>query len=199
MDIHYRRPPGDERVFTQELVLDREDVKVTLARDVRFESPVTVAEEVILASGSDAVWFTFPGKWHDIGRFHLPDDTFTGIYANILTPPVFEAPSGGPLSSQRVEDPGSGQRSRDAAVRSVWRTTDLFLDVWIPAGGSLAVLDRDQLEEAEERGWIGDEEARRARAEVDAICAAHADGAWPPPVVKTWTLERAREASTVGS
>lgn len=148
-------------------------MKVTLARDVRFDSPVTVDGGVILASGSDAVWFTFPDRWHDIGRFHLPDDTFTGIYANILTPPVL-------------------------GNRTVWTTTDLFLDVWIPAGGELSVLDRDQLEDAEERGWVDAEEARRARQEVEVIRAAHADGAWPPPVVDAWTLERAREASRVG-
>lgn len=198
MDIHYRRPPDDERVFTQELVLDGDDVKVTLARDVRFDSPITVDGDVILASGSDAVWFTFPGRWHDIGRFHRPDDTFTGLYANILTPVV----GAGDGSRSRVR-PRSGEvpadeATPDASKRAIWTTTDLFLDVWIPDGGELSVLDRDQLEEAEERGWVGPEEARRARQEVELIRGAHADGAWPPPVVGAWTLERAREASGVG-
>lgn len=152
-------------------------MKVTLARDVRFDSPVMVRDAVILASGSDAVWFTFPGRWHDIGRFHLPDDTFTGIYANILTPPVL------------------GAATEDGDGRALWRTTDLFLDVWIPRQGGLRVLDREQLDDAEARGWVNDEEARRAREEVEEIRRAHAAGAWPPAVVRQWTLERARAAS----
>ena len=33
------------------------------------------------------VWTTYRGDvWHDVGRFHLADGTFTGYYANILTP-----------------------------------------------------------------------------------------------------------------
>lgn len=150
---------------------------MTLARDIQFESPVTVGDEVVLATGSDAVWFTFPGRWHDIGRFHLPEGTFTGLYANILTPPLL-----GPAT----DDPGG---------RAVWRTTDLFLDVWIPRAGGLRVLDREQLDDAEARGWVSAEEARRARKEVQEIRDARRTDEWPPSVVYEWTLERARAAS----
>ncbi|MDX1568559.1 MAG: DUF402 domain-containing protein [Longimicrobiales bacterium] len=172
VDIHYRRPPDDVQIFIQQLVLDRKDVRVTLARDMDFESPVLVHDEVVLEPGSDVVWFTFPGRWHDIGRFHRSDDTFTGIYANILTPPVF------------TED--------ESRPREIWRTTDLFLDVWLPEEGGLFVLDRDQLDEAVEKEWVSSERARRALEEVEWIEEAHAQGRWPPPVVEEWTLERTR-------
>jgi predicted RNA-binding protein associated with RNAse of E/G family len=118
------------------------------------------------------VWFTFPGVWHDIGRFHRANGRFTGIYANVLTPPTFE--------------PGD-----------VWHTTDLFLDVWIPAGGEPQVLDRDELQNAVAAGWVDEATGLRATAEVDHILAEAASGRWPPPVVDTWTLERARAASLV--
>lgn len=149
-------------------------MKVTLARDVRFESPVRIEDRTVLEAGSDAVWFTFPGAWHDIGRFHRADGRFTGLYANILTPPAFEEEG------------------------AVWRTTDLFLDVWLEAGPEnegLRVLDREHLDRALREGWIDAERAGRARAEVRRIRKAHRAGDWPPPVVEEWTLERAvREA-----
>lgn len=167
--IHYVRPPDREEVFSQYLVLDQERVKVTLAPNVPFHPPIRILGEVALEKGSDAVWFTFPGRWHDIGRFHLADDTFTGIYANILTP---------------VE-------IRDDRT---WHTTDLYLDLWLTPDGTLRVLDEDQLEEALAEEWISRSVARRAREEVGRIREANEKGDWPPGVVREWTLERARAA-----
>lgn len=167
--IHYLRPPDDRRVYTQHLLLDRDDVKVTLARDVDFDSPVRVHGRPVLEPGADAVWFTFPGRWHDIGRFHLADGTFTGLYANILTPPTFE------------ED------------GSVWTTTDLFLDLWIDRAGAISVLDREQLERAVRRDLLDPELAERARDEASNLQEAHRAGRWPPDVVYEWTRERALE------
>lgn len=167
--IDYLRPPNRREVFVQRLLLDSPEVKVTLAECVTFDPPIRILGEVALETGSDAVWFTFPGLWHDIGRFHRADDTLTGIYANILTPPV-------------VRPDGD------------WETTDLFLDVWLDPSGRLSVLDEDQLEEAEEAGWISEELARRARDEVDRIRLEHRRGRWPPRVVSEWTLQRARQS-----
>lgn len=166
VEIHYLRPPDREQVFRQLLVHDGEYVKITLARDLVHDPPVVIGGRPVLETGSDAVWFTFPGLWHDIGRFHRADGTFTGIYANVITPPV--------LGDDHV-----------------WETTDLFLDLWIGRDGALRVLDRDQLREAEERGWIDRETSDRARREAARIRRDHRRGAWPPPVVEAWTRERA--------
>jgi predicted RNA-binding protein associated with RNAse of E/G family len=168
--IHYLRPPDRKETFTQRLLLDGPEVKVTFAENVPFDPPIRIHGEVALEAGSDAVWFTFPGLWHDIGRFHLADGTFTGIYANILTPPLFQ--------------PGG-----------VWHTTDLFLDVWVTPAGDLSVLDEDQLEEALGKEWISLETARRAREEASWIRERFREERWPPPVVEAWTLQRAREAT----
>ncbi|MGW8265310.1 MAG: DUF402 domain-containing protein [Longimicrobiales bacterium] len=167
--IHYLRPPDREEVFEQRLLLDTPEVKVTLAENVPFDPPIRIHGEVALEKGSDAVWFTFPGTWHDIGRFYRADGSFTGIYANILTPAAFEE-------------------------TGVWRTTDLFLDVWVGRGGVLSVLDEDQLEDAFRRGWVSSDLVQRAQEEVGRIKTRFADGRWPPPVVEEWTLERARKA-----
>jgi len=169
VQIHYLRPPDRREIFEQRLLLDAAAVKVTLAENVPFDPPIQILGEVALEAGSDAVWFTFPGLWHDIGRFHRADGTFTGIYANILTPPV-------------IEESG------------VWETTDLFLDIWVNARDEFTVLDGDQLKEAINLGWVTEDEAARASAEVEWIREEYLAGRWPPPVVLEWTLEKARQA-----
>jgi predicted RNA-binding protein associated with RNAse of E/G family len=169
--IHYLRPPGREEVFQQHLVHEDGAVKVTYAPAVVRREPIRIDDALVLERGSDVVWFTFPGAWHDIGRFHLADGTFTGIYANVLTPPVFESDH-------------------------VWRTTDLFLDVWLRPGSTPVVLDREEFDEAVRSEWIDQRTRQRALEEVDRILEAVAAGVWPPPVVSDWPLERAREVAT---
>lgn len=165
--IHYLRPPGRVQVYRQHLVHDDGKVKVTLARNLFFDPPLRIGNEIALERGSDAVWFTFPGAWHDIGRFHRADGTFTGIYANIITPCVFQ--------------PGGD-----------WKTTDLFLDLWIPAGGGPAVtLDEEELETALAAGHVDPALGNRARNEIVDLRARLEAKQWPPPVVETWTRERA--------
>jgi predicted RNA-binding protein associated with RNAse of E/G family len=111
-----------------------------------------------------------PGARHDIGRFHRADGTFTGLYANLLTP---------------VE----GLEGAD------WTTTDLFLDVWLPANGSGArVLDEDELDDAVSRGWLDAATAAEATAEAVRLLADARAGAWPPDWAYEWTLARARAA-----
>lgn len=132
--------------------------------------PSVIDGVTALESGSPIVWFTFPGAWHDVGRFHRADGTFTGLYANVLTP---------------VDGVDGGD----------WSTTDLFLDVWIPAtGGTARILDEDELADAVERGWLDHATARQAREEAERLVNAATAGTWPPSVVHDWTLERARAA-----
>ena len=167
--IHYLRPPDREQVFTQHLVWEDEQVKVTYADDLTLESPIRIAGDIVLETGSEVIWFTFPGAWHDIGTFYRSDGSFVGTYANILTPCVFE----------------------DAGV---WRTTDLFLDIWVDPSGGVLTLDEDELEEAEQNGWVTQAVGRRARDEAKALVGQAEAGLWPPSVVGEWTLERARSS-----
>ena len=176
--IRYRRLPERVDTYVQELLYDGEDVKVTFQPSTPVDRPLRVEERVILEPGSPVVWFTFPGAWHDIGRFYLGDGTFTGIYANVLTPPRLHAPD---------EDPVE------------WDTTDLFLDVWRSAAGDVRVLDEDEWARARRTGVLREDWARRAREEADALVAAEAAGSWPPEIVEYWTLARARERRTQSS
>ncbi len=171
--IHYLRPPDRKEVFTQELLLDDPEVKVTFARNVPFDPPIQILGEVALERGSDAVWFTFPGAWHDIGRFHTAEGLYTGLYANVLTPCVLH----GFGSTPPLE----------------WETTDLFLDVWMEPDGASHILDEPDLEEAVERRWVAPSTAARARREARRL-QREAGMSWPPEVVGEWTLERAQAA-----
>ncbi len=187
--IHYLRPPGRIEIFRQELLLDAPEVKVTLARWTTAGEPLRIGGRIALEEGSEVVWFTFPGAWHDIGRFHRADGAPTGTYANILTPCRFD---------------GDGR----------WDTTDLFLDLWMPEPGGRAVapsdsptggdiptpatvqlLDEDELAHAEATGWVSRRTAARAREEALHLLREAVLGRWPPPVVREWPLGRARSES----
>lgn len=174
--IHYLRPPDRLTVYRQLLVHDDGKVKVTLAHGMTLGEPLTIHGEPVLEAGSDAVWFTFPGAWHDIGRFHRADGRLTGIYANVITPCIFE--------------PGGS-----------WYTTDLFLDLWIPSvkgrpdPDRARLLDTEELERARREGRISATLARRAGVEGDRLMAELKGNQWPPPVVGMWTRARALRAA----
>jgi len=170
VDIHYHRPPDRRTVFHQRLVHRTPDVLVTLMEETPLDRPVRVGGATVLEAGASVVWFTFPGAWHDIGRFHTRDGRFTGWYANVLTPVRF------------LDD-------------TTWETTDLFLDVFLEPAGAVHLLDADELAEAEARGDVTAAQAAAAREEADRLVGLARSDAWPPPVVDRWPLERARAAA----
>jgi predicted RNA-binding protein associated with RNAse of E/G family len=164
--IHYRRPPDREEIFEQAVLARTAECVVTFLPRAGVKKPLEIGGHTILEPGAPIVWFTFPGRWHDIGRFHTANGAFRGLYANVLTPVA-------------------GIESR------TWYTTDLFLDVWLDARGEVRILDADELEEAVAAGAVDTALARRAEAEAAAIVASAGAGSWPPPIVAAWPLERA--------
>ena len=173
--VHYLRPPDREQLFVQRLVYEDESVVVSLLEAAAIARPLTIAGQLAVEPGAPLLWFTFPGEWYDIGRFHRRDGTFTGLYADILEPIVQVGPR-------------------------EWRAVDLFLDLWLDArGGEARLLDEDELEEAVARGWISAETGAAARREAERLLRLARAGTWPPPVVHEWTLERARRALAQGT
>jgi predicted RNA-binding protein associated with RNAse of E/G family len=164
--IHYRRLPDRVSVFRQAVLEETPEYIVTFVEAVELAGPAVASSGVILEPGAPVIWFTYPGHWHDVGRFHLRDGSFTGCYANVLTP-------------VRI----SGER---------WDTTDLCLDVWVGAGGEVEILDEDDFAEAVRRGWVDDATAATARHHADDLARQARKGAWPPPHVYEWDLARAR-------
>lgn len=163
--IHYRRPPDRVTIYENELIHSTPDATITLMRSTQLGSPMVVDERVVFENEAPAVWFTFPDADYDVGRFHTRDGTFTGLYANVLTPVEFVS-------------------------ATEWRTTDLFVDVWAGADGTVRVLDEDELDDAVQRGWIEEETSARARATAHRIVREFNEGTWPPSIVYDWPLER---------
>ena len=163
--IYYRRLPDRDTVFRQPLVHRTPECIITFMPRTPLPAPIMAGETVMLEPQAPAIWFTFPEMWHDIGRFHTASRRFTGYYANILTPVEFRS---------ELE----------------WETTDLFLDVWLGADGSVQLLDEDELESGARAGAISAELAAAARREAERVLRLVAEGAWPPQIVREWTLER---------
>lgn len=161
--FRYSRPGKGSQVFRQRLVLDRPDMKVLLNERFQGES-VKVGEKVILETGAPIVWFVFPGKWYDIGRFHLADQTFTGWYTNLATP---------------VEMQGDD-----------WSAGDLFLDLWQPAHGDPLWLDEEEFERAARGGLLDSSTVRRAMNERSLLELELRIGRWPPRVARDIDLQQ---------
>ncbi len=155
------------QVFSQTLVHEG-DALVTYLPRAGVARPTVVGGRRVLEAESPVVWLTFPGRSHDIGRFHTPDGRFTGYYANILTPVEIDR----------------------SAEGDTWHTTDLFLDVFLTPDGDPFVLDREELEQAVAVGWVDAATAREAERDAAALVRAARTGRWPPAVARAWTLER---------
>ena len=161
----YRRPGKPVTIYNEWLVLDRPDVKVLLLDP--YEGPeVVVGDRLVLEHGAPIVWYVFPDKWHDIGRFHLADGTPTGWYTNLARPPVLE-----------------GER---------WIGNDLFLDLWQPLAGGAEWLDEDELRDAVRGRVIDRATEKRINNERTMIQLAVDQGDWPPPIAKDIDLGQAR-------
>ena len=206
--IHYLRPPDHHTIYDQFILDEGPEGIVSFAPSAVLRSPVRVGDRVVLENGSPVVWFTFPDRWHDIGLFHLADGTFTGLYANVLTPVQIEPDladgvSDGNEGGSEGEGEGEGEgedKGEDGGERGssipgqIWRTTDLFLDVFRHPDGRVEVLDEAELAQAVAAGAVDAVLADRARQESAALVRAEAADHWPPAVVSEWDLSRARAA-----
>lgn len=163
MAVTFRRPPDRVRVYRQELLLDEANRKVTLLLRAPDAEARTIEGGPTLAPGAALLWFTFPGRWHEVAAFHDPRGRLLGHYTNIVCPPRL-----------------TGDR---------WEIVDLFLDLWQPARGPPRLLDEDEFRGARSRGWLEEGEAARAREEADLLLARARAGRWPPPEVTEWPLE----------
>ena len=150
----YRRPPSDVTRYYQELLLDEESCKITLASgNVPGPEP---------AAGAALLWFTFPGRAHEVAAVYETDGKLRGYYTNIVKPPDLS--------------PG------------VWHIEDRCLDVWQPHGRPAELLDEEDLRQAEEAGWIEPADAAAARGEAERVLARIAARRWPPRIVRRWPL-----------
>ncbi len=161
----YRRPGKPTTHYEEWLVLDRPDVKVLLLDPYDGET-IAIDGDVILESGAPVIWYVYPDKWHDIGRFHLCNGTTTGWYTNLCRPPDLEG--------------------------GHWIGRDLFLDLWQPVTGVSRWLDAEELEGAVRRKLIDASTHRRIQNERALIDLRLREGTWPPAIAHDINLMQAR-------
>lgn len=125
--------------------------------------PLEVEGAAAVPAGGATLWFTYPGRWYEVAAFHDTAGRLLGWYTNFVRPPRLEGRE--------------------------WRVEDLCLDLWLPPGGEPRVLDREELAEARELGWVSKEDARRAERECARILGRMRRGDWPPPPIREWSLE----------
>ncbi|MDT8435886.1 MAG: DUF402 domain-containing protein [Gemmatimonadota bacterium] len=163
VEIVYRRLPDEVTRFRQELLFDGPHCKISLLVHPPDADPLRVGE-VTLAGGGALLWYLFPGRPYEVAAVYDRSGRFLGWYTNLLRPPEIH-----------------GDR---------WELTDLWLDVWQPAGdGPARILDRDDLAAALRAGHVEPDEARRVEGEAEAVRRATRAGRWPPKVVRRHPLE----------
>jgi predicted RNA-binding protein associated with RNAse of E/G family len=163
-DYRYLRPPDRLETYRATLIEETSD-HIILQHTVNPQKPVLTHEgKEILRHGSPIVWFLLKNRSYDVGRFYLPDGTWTGFYSDITEP---------------IRWQGSDARTLETVV-------DLFLDVWISPEGVHEVLDADELEEALTARWITEDQARQARATLEEILCAIEANAFPPQPALDW-------------
>ncbi len=167
--VKFTRPGKGTTTYKERLVLDDPQVKVLLLD--RYHHPAVLHDDQeILGENAPIVWFVFPGRWHEIGRFHSREESFTGWYTNLCTPFVTNG--------------------------SEWHTTDLFLDFWQPHSDRGVWLDEEELREAIHDGRVSAEMDSQLKQEKRMITEAHATGDWPPHIARTIDLNAARNLTT---
>jgi len=158
----YHRPGKGTSVFEQRQITDWPALKV-LELAHYDGPPIRVGQDVVLEPGARVLWFVIPGAWYDVGRFHQADGRPTGWYTNFCTPVVIDG--------------------------AEWRSTDLFLDHWLPTSGPGRWLDEDELAAARSSGLLPAPELSRLDLERARVTDRLAARDWPPPAVRRWIAD----------
>lgn len=154
LTIIYRRLPHQITYYKHQLVKENEELIVTRAPFKPSESLLNEVPE-LKDLQYQAIWYVFQGEWHDLGKIYRPSGKLEGYYCDIIRP---------------MEQTSKGLK-----------IDDLFLDLWIFPNGRYRVLDRDEFEEAVKIGWLDQETAQKALAELENLIGKVDQGDFPPP------------------
>lgn len=160
--IHYFRPPDRLLDIHAELLYEDDEVIVSSHILSGASKPLVMDGKTVIANGFRAVFAEYRKRWFDVAKIFnpaVPDEDFTGYYADINTP------------SEPRED-------------GYW-TKDLFLDLWIPPDrSSVTVLDEDEFREARLNKWISEQECRQAEKELSRLIELFKKGEFPPALLE---------------
>lgn len=142
----YCRPPDRvSRIPTRVLSVDSTTVRwlneLAPREALRFDG------EVVMDRGGWAVWFVGNGASYDLGKVYSADGRHTGYYVDVLEPVRWQGDD----------------------LATIEPLTDLFLDLWVAPDGRWQILDEPEFQEAEERGWITQQQAAHARRTLEQL------------------------------
>jgi protein associated with RNAse G/E len=163
--IFYTRPPNRTVKYRHILLYDGNEGIVS-ASLMELPGTLGLKEKRTQKHHCPVLWFNFPLAWHNIGAVYDKQEGLIGYYCDILTP-IRRIPKG-------------------------FRTTDLFLDLWVFPDGRYIILDEEEFEEAVRRKWIGNLWRKRAQKELEDLIAQVKEGRFPPSFVRDF-LEKLSE------
>jgi len=161
VEVVYTRLPDHVKRFRQELLHEGPGCRITLLNVTADRAPLKIGD-IALEEGGAVLWYLFPGRAWEVAAAYDAGGRLVGHYTNFVRPPTLE--------------PGR------------WHITDLYLDIWQPAGGPARLLDAPDLATAVEDGVITDDEARRVEDEAAAVLRSAEAGRWPPRIVREYPL-----------
>ena len=163
MAVEVRRGPDRVDVFEEERVFVGSDGAILL-QVLGAEVPARPLDEgVTLAPGMLLVWYLWPDRYWELGALHDRMGVFLGHYVNLIRPPR--------MGPER------------------WVIEDLFLDIWVPAGGPPRLLDEDELAAAVRDGWADAAEAEDLRRRAGDLVTRIESGDWPPRLARRWPVD----------
>ena len=169
LELFYRRLPDRVNRFVQEILYDDGTLLITQQK-LALNHPLVIQDQIVLDTGYEAIWFIFMDACYDVGCIYTPSGCFSGYYCDTLLPPRRQG-------------------------NTVWMT-DLFLDLWIGRDGRWAVLDTDELEEAQRQGWIEPETAQVAWNTMDILIEWVKHCKFPPDPISSVICQGAGQYRT---
>lgn len=86
--VNSRKYDGRVRRTWKGGLVSRSDELIVLVG--RFDQDVEHSDLGFISSGTVSFEYFWPGRWHNIFRFHEPDGTLKAWYCNVAMPPTFD-------------------------------------------------------------------------------------------------------------
>ncbi len=162
IQLIYRRIPNRTLVRYDILIEENKGNIVAYSIFEGLRSPIRINNEIVIANGFYMVYFAPIGGNYDILKVYDQGDNFKGYYCDVLDYVRFE--------------------------KDTLEMLDLFLDVWISPDNKYFILDRDELEDALQHGYIERGAYTKANVILSNMVSGIEKGTFPPVFVRDYTL-----------
>lgn len=161
VDIVYKRLPNDVHVYPGTL-RQATSSRLVIESPIAVTAPRKILDGVIADAGFLAIWFIYRHRWYDVGKFYDKDRNFLGYYCDIIKPVTRLLSSG----------------TRTATI------TDLFLDLWVTKDHQYTILDENEFDTAQKKGYITKTVASQARKQLSSLIRRVRTKQFPPESIR---------------